>query len=439
MYLKKSTCLASLLFLALLSPGVRADALTDQAKGMLDAGKSAQAFALLDAQESTRAGEVMFDFLLGLAAIDVGQNTRAVFALERVLAMDPNNVRARAEIARAYLALGEAETARKEFETVQKQGVPADVSLTLDRYIAAARRIQDQSKVSVNGYLELTLGYDSNLNLGPNKSTVVIPGISSAPATLSKDSQANADNFGQLGAGFNVRVPLTPGVAVLGGLSGTERFNGSTEQFDLGNFDANLGLVLTEGKNIYTVMGQSNQLSVDNDRYRMATGLTGQWQHNYDARNQLSVFGQYSDLHYLTQDVRDADRWVAGAAYAHLWRDNAVGYVSAYLVREQPQTANVDYLGFDGIGLRFGGRANMNLKTIVFGSFSYENRQYSAVDSAFMTKRKDDQYTLLLGASYAFEKDWTLTPQLSFSLNESNTALNEYHREMVSVAIRREF
>ena len=81
----------------------------------------------------------------------------------------------------------------------------------------------------------------------------------------------------------------------------------------------------------------------------------------------------------------------------------------------------------------------MNLKTIVFGSFSYENRQYSAVDPAFMTKRKDDQYTLLLGASYAFEKDWTLTPQLSFSLNESNTALNEYHREMVSVAIRREF
>ena len=166
MSLKKSTCLAGLLFWVLLSPGVRADVLTEQAKGLLDAGKSAQAFALLDVQESTRAGEVMFDFLLGLAALDVGQNTRAVFALERVLAMEPNNVRARAEIARAYLALGETETARKEFETVQKQGVPADVSLTLDRYIAAARRVQDQSKVSVNGYLELTLGYDSNLNLG---------------------------------------------------------------------------------------------------------------------------------------------------------------------------------------------------------------------------------------------------------------------------------
>ena len=102
MHLKNAACFAGLLLLALQSPGVRADALTDQAKGLLDAGKSAQSFALLDAQESTRAGEVMFDFLLGLAAIDVGQNTRAVFALERVLAMDSNNVRARAEIARPF-------------------------------------------------------------------------------------------------------------------------------------------------------------------------------------------------------------------------------------------------------------------------------------------------------------------------------------------------
>lgn len=438
MYAKKTACFAALL-LVLQASGVRADALTDQAKGLLEAGRSAQAFALLDAQESERAGDLLFDFLIGLAALDVGQNTRAVFALERVLAMEPNNVRARAEIARAYLALGEADTARKEFETVQKQGVPADVSLTLDRYLAAARKVQDQSRVSANGYLELTLGYDTNLNLGPNKSTVVIPGISSAPATLDKDSRANKDKFGQMGAGFNLRIPVAPGLAVLAGLSGGERFNGHTDQFDLGNADGNLGLVLTEGKNVYTVMAQSSQLAVDKVRYRMATGLTTQWQHNYDARNQFSLYGQYSDLHYLTQDVRDADRWVAGVAYAHLWRDNALGYASAYYVGEKPQMHNVEFLGFDGVGFRFGARANITSQTIVFGNLSFEQRRHVALDRAFQTKRRDDQYTLLLGATYAVDKDWTITPQLSLSLNDSNTALNEYHREMASVAIRREF
>ena len=439
MYLKKIAGFITALLVTLQSSALHADELTDQAKSLLDAGKASQAFALLDRQESARAGEPLFDFLLGLAALDVGQNTRAVFALERVLAMAPDHVRARAEIGRAYLALGEADTARKEFETVRKQGVPADVSLTLDRYIAAARSVQDQSKVTANGYLELTLGYDTNLNLGPNKSTVVIPGISSAPATLSKDSKANKDNFGQLGAGANVRVPVSKNVAILAGLSGTERFNGHTDRFDLGNADANLGAVLSEGKNVYTLMGQSSHLVVDKDRYRMATGLTAQWQHNHDSRNQFSLYAQYSDLHYLTQDVRDADRWVGGVAYAHLWRDNAVGYASAYLVHEKAQAAHVEFLGFDGLGVRFGARANVTQKTIAFGSFSFEQRRHVAVDPAFLTKRRDEQYALLLGASYAFEKDWTITPQLSLSLNESNTALNDYHREMVSVAIRREF
>src|SRR5262245_64922836 len=40
----------------------------------------------------------------------------AVFALERVLALQPDNHLARAEIARAYLALGERDAARREFE-----------------------------------------------------------------------------------------------------------------------------------------------------------------------------------------------------------------------------------------------------------------------------------------------------------------------------------
>jgi cytochrome c-type biogenesis protein CcmH/NrfG len=145
---------ALVMALSLQSASVFADALTDKAKGLLSAGKGADAYLLLEPSESARAGDMEFDFLLALAALEAGQNTRAVFALERVLAMDPNNVRARAEIARAYLALGETQTAAQEFETVKKQGVPADVSLTIDRYIAAARRIDDLNATSLTGYLE---------------------------------------------------------------------------------------------------------------------------------------------------------------------------------------------------------------------------------------------------------------------------------------------
>ena len=440
MWNKKTTCLAVLLGLALQVPVAHADSLTDQAKVLLDAGKASQAYALLEPQESARAGEVGYDLLLGLAALDVAQNTRAVFALERVLAMEPNNARARTEIARAYLALGEASRARNELETVQKQGVPADVSVTLERYLAATRQVTDQEKTTMNGYVELTVGHDSNVNLGPRRDSVLIPGpVFPVLVDLSNDSKANADTFGQLGAGFNLRAPVASGVAVLAGVSGFGRFNGDKSQFDVGNADANLGVVFTSGKNVYTLMGQVNSLSVDQQNYRTAGGLTAQWQHNLDARNQFSVYGQYSDIHYATQGVRDADRWVVGGAFAHLWRDGALGYVSPYLLKEKPQTSGMEHLGFDGYGLRLGARANMNEKTILFGNVSYENRRHNGIDSSFLTTRKDTQYGLLFGASYAFAKDWSLTPQLSFTVNESNIELNDYRRDMVSVTVRREF
>lgn len=418
---------------------VLADQLTDEALALLGAGKGSAAYSLLEPQESKRAGEPDYDFLLGLAALEVGQNTRAVFALERVLAMDPNNVRARAEIARAYLALGEVETARQEFETVQKQGVPADVSLTIDRYIAAARRTENQNKPTVNGYLEALLGYDTNVNVGPNRSSVLIPGISSTPATLSNDSRANKDTYGQLGAGVNARVPVSKNVALLAGLSGAQRWNQDVNQFDMGNYDANAGVVVTAEKNVFTLMGQFGSVSIDDGRYRTAAGVTGQWQYNLDGRNQISGFLQYNNLHYVEQSIRDADRWVGGAAYAHLWRDGVVAFGSLYLVKERPQEEGVDFIGFDGIGIRLGAKADLSTNVTLFGGLSYERRDYSAVDPSFLAERKDDQYGLLLGATYAFAKDWTLTPQISLTRNQSNTELNEYHRELVSLAIRREF
>src|SRR5687767_6269180 len=112
-----------------------ADALTDRAKHLLEQRQARQAYELLLPQEAARAGDPEFDYLLGLAAIDAGEPERGVFALERVLALQPANHVARAEIARAYLALGERDAARREFETVRRQPVPEGVRTTIDRFL----------------------------------------------------------------------------------------------------------------------------------------------------------------------------------------------------------------------------------------------------------------------------------------------------------------
>ena len=102
----------AVLMLAFLTQTATADESSDKAKVLIEHGQSKEAYQLLEPLEASRAGDPVFDLLFGIAAVDVGQNTRGVFALERVLALQPDNARARVEIGRAYLALGEHRRAR---------------------------------------------------------------------------------------------------------------------------------------------------------------------------------------------------------------------------------------------------------------------------------------------------------------------------------------
>ena len=112
-------------------------ALINHAKRLLEQRRAAQAYEALMPLESACAGDPVFDYLFGIAAVDAGVPERAVFAFERVLALRPDDHLARAEIARAFLLLGERDAARREFEIVRRQRIPAAVKAVIDQYLAA--------------------------------------------------------------------------------------------------------------------------------------------------------------------------------------------------------------------------------------------------------------------------------------------------------------
>ena len=424
---------------ALLPRFALADELLDRAKVLLEQRKAADAFVLLDSEEITRAGDVSYDLIFGITAVEAGQNTRAVFALERVLALEPNNSRARAEIARAYLAMGETAAARQEFESVQKQGASPEVSAIIDRYLEAVDRLDTVSRTTVRGYIEGSLGYDTNVNAATSKSTIAIPSFGGLPFTMADDSKAKDAPFATLGGGLNVRTPINSTVALVGGLSGVMRNNFGARSYDNLSADAYAGVVINKDKNVFSLNAQFNQYELSSDRYRTAAGVTGQWQYNLNSRNQLSAFAQYSDLRYQTLSVRNAERWMAGGALAHAYRGGEVVFASAYAAFERPRDSSVRWFGFDGIGLRLGGQMNYDAKTVLFAGGSIEYRRYDEEDPTFLRVRKDTQYDLVLGANYTPAKYWKVTPRITWTFNDSNTEINKYDREAVSVTVRRDF
>ena len=437
--------------LALIAVGVTglpaaraADAVLEQARQLMAKPDARAAYELLSPLEAQRAGDPDFDYLLGIAALDAGQPTRAVFALERVLAVTPGHAQARAEIARAYFLLGETGAAKQEFEAVKSSRPPPEAAATIDRFLDAINRLADADRTRFAGYIEATIGHDTNVNSGPAGSQVAVPAFGGLVVTLSPGGVKARDDFGSIAAGVSVRHPLAKDVALVAGLNATKRVNSTEDTFDTGYWDGNVGVAWTRGNDVFTAAVQGNNFYLDNNRYRDAYGVIGQWQHNLDARNQVSAFAQYTQLRYadrpgLQNSLRDADRTVGGIAYAHAFSDSgSVVYGGAYLGTEDQREGSRPDLGHHLHGVRFGGQQPFGEKVLASLSGSVERRNYGGQDAAFLTTRGDTQYDMVLRVTYSPFKDWKIIPQIAVTRNRSSLPINDYRREIYSITLRRE-
>ena len=103
---------------------VQVNVITEAKKLILNRDFNA-AYQLLEPLEAERAGDVDYDYLFGVAGVESGNVSRGAFALERVLALDPSNKDARAEMAKAHFILGEIDASKLEFNNVLKQSPDA--------------------------------------------------------------------------------------------------------------------------------------------------------------------------------------------------------------------------------------------------------------------------------------------------------------------------
>jgi tetratricopeptide (TPR) repeat protein len=416
------------------------DALAN-AKGLIAAGNYSEAYNLLEPLESERAGNVDFDYHFGVAAVESGKVTRGIFALERVLATDPNNTAARSEIAKAYFMSGETATAKAEFNNVLGQHPSEELSHAIENYMSAIDRSLGLTSTFA-AYLDFAVGYDSNINAATSSSSVAAAGI--APSilfNLGGASQAESSNFMNMAAGISFRQPFGKNLSVFGIVNSSNQMNWATDQFDTNALDFSLGLSYKKNIDTYTVALQSTIYNVNSESFRRSNGLTGQWQRDLDDRNQVSIFVQGAGLEYPNDEIRDADRYIVGAGWAHAFAgDKApILFLSAYGGEENTHDSTFDFLGDKIYGVRAGGQMVLNYKLVAYAATGYERRLYDETDPVFLIRRDDHQYDFTIGMRYLPIAKWTIRPQLSYLNNNSNNALYEFDRTVLSVNFRRDF
>jgi tetratricopeptide (TPR) repeat protein len=167
-----------------------------QAEDLLAVGDSHRAYALLQPHEATLAGNILYDYLLGVAALDSGRIGEAIFSLQRALSVEPGFSGAKMELARAYFECGNPDLARPLFNQLLDESPPTAVVEVIRRYL----QVIDNTRTTPRGrflpYLELFSGYDSNAN-GSTDSQQFL-GFALSPDNVETDSA-----FVEPAAGFD--------------------------------------------------------------------------------------------------------------------------------------------------------------------------------------------------------------------------------------------
>jgi tetratricopeptide (TPR) repeat protein len=437
MGVRRTTVIGVAALFVLLQSLAFADQITDRARLLLQQKNPQAAYRLLEPLESQRAGDPEYDYLLGIAALDSGERERAVFALERVLAVNPNHAQARAEIARAYFLLGEKENALREFQNVRATNPPEAVRQTIDRYLSAL----GVGPTQLSGFVEIGFGWDSNVNSATASNQIAIPALGGIVATIAPSGVKIHDTFTTAGGGMSVVHGFTPEWAVVAGAAVNGKFNTHQSDFNTGTVDGNLGLRWSRGKEAISAGYQGQDFRVDNDSFRISNGVVGQWQHSYSEYSQVSLFVQEANLAYPGQSIRDARRTIVGVAFGYGWDtpSKPVVFGSLYGGNEKDKDAGFQYLGHKPVGVRFGGQASVTDRSVLFGLLSYERRVYGGDNPNFLVTRRDNQVDLRLGMNYVLSPSWLLVPQVAYTDNRSNTELNKYNRTVISLTLRKTF
>lgn len=421
------------------------------AEALMKAGKPADAYKLLQPLEFDRSGEVRFDYLIGIAALDSGKPDKATLAFERVLAVDPNFAGARLDMARAHYQLGDLTRAKTELETVEKQNPPEAARATIKKYLDAIAAQQAAKQTRLSAYIEGGLGYDTNVNNSTSQSQIQVPVFGNQTFTLSPNNQKTADSYLGVAAGGEINHNLGAHWGLYAGADLRQRGNKTEADFDTQGVDGRAGLTYTDGeKNIFRVGTNGGKFYVARLHNRDSAGFNADWRHVYSPTNQISVFAQRGRYFFMdpAMTINNFVQSTLGAGWLHVFSDGqSVVFSSLFVGNEDdiaPITASNPVGGrADGnkrtAGLRIGGQTALSERAELFANLGYQSGMYDKTNAAFLRKRQDRQLDASIGTNWHWDKNWVLRPQLAYSKNLSNIAIYSFDRIDASMTIRRDF
>lgn len=400
-----------------------------RAETFLAAGQSDDAYALLSAQEAELAGNPYFDYLLGVAALDSGRHSDAIFSLRRALSVAPEYSGARMELARAYFESGNAGLARPLFIRLLDERPPPGVRRVINDYIAAIDTTPTTPKSSVRYSFDVAGGYDNNANGSTDDGQFL-------GFTLSPDNLQTESPFYEAGANISWNKPTSTQFGWYAGGRASYRHNPDADFVDASVVSGNAGMNWQRG----SFFGRA--------------GVGGYWATRDGDPNQNylgldAVFGnRISEKWDLTFGIR-------GGSIRH---DDAIETLDVNRVLYRgglsyrfgsPGTFGIEIVGGDDSerlasspygNSKLGGRLTLFVpvgsNAELFASTGSLTSEYDGI--FFGSMREDTQVSSIVQITFrdVWSEGLSLTPRIRYVDNDSNIALYDYDRTEVGLQLR---
>lgn len=450
---------AALLLACCLAAGIaRADVL-DEARELVRQGRAEQAYLRLEPLEAGRAGDIDFDYLLGVAALDAGRYDRAVIAFERVLATSPGFNSARFDLGRAYFAMGADDLAKQEFERLLQARPTAEGERAIRDFLDAIEQRRKGPRRRVTAYLEVGGGHDSNLSSTTPDFTNAINAAFSLPNVLpTGNSVLHSSPFGAVSGGVGASLPIPRGLEIVASLDARARHYQRNSEFDYSLLDGSLGVAWKrEAASVQlSALGQAfrqdgaTPAPMEGERPtsdRNATGANLEWRQAIDKGYEVFAVGQYLRLRYPTNAVQDTDQAYANLGLVHAFQGRWPGLVlvSAFYSRDRakrpldPEMPAVD-VGRHSVGARGYAQCGLPSGAYAYALGSYSRRTDDSAGARAATVEIGRDRLLEASAGLVYPRGpWSLRASVSYVKNKSNIALYEFDKTEGGLGVRYEF
>lgn len=448
--------LAILAFLLLHAQAACADPKVIQsAQRHLTNGNPKLAYQELVAIQDKMAGNIEFDYLLGVAALDSGKIDEAIIAFERVLAVNPKHAGAQLDLARAYYTAGAFDLAEATFENLKVSNPPPLALQSINRYLTAIQERKKQTRSGWSGYGELGLGYDSNLTGVPGDfSSAVQSAFGLAGVDPTGNSVKRKAAFVSGTASLEYFHPLSRGFSLFGGMEARGRAYRNEPDFNSGGIDVRIGSALNQGPQQWrmavnaTRFDQKGQAPGDprptNDR--QGVGISADWRYSIDQRNQIGAALQYSRQRFPDNAIEDFNQVLGSVSWLRAFEAKGVPllYLTAFLTDDDAQRKLADGVSDKSKqvgGLRSYLQYSLSPTVQLFNGVGMTvRRDTTAFSRATQVEYGRDKLAdLSLGVTWRFQDKCSLRVQWLYSRNDSNIAIYDYTRNEASSAVRCDF